>query len=97
MSDTPLTDKATYTVNGERVVGAGLATILEIAFNTAQAECDSFRARAEKSEAECVEWRRLLQMSRDDREQDLISREVALIARAEKAEARMIGTKIGTT
>jgi hypothetical protein len=30
-------------------------------------------ARAEKAEAECVEWRRLLQMSRDDREHDLVS------------------------
>jgi len=45
MSTTPLTDKAAYMVNGERVVGAGLATILEIAFNTAQAECDNMRAR----------------------------------------------------
>lgn len=48
-------------------------------------------AALKKSEAECVEWRRLLHMSRDDREQDLVS-EISdlkrqLIARAEQTKA----------
>ena len=36
-------------------------------------ELNIMTAHSEKAEAECVEWRRLLQMSRDDREQDLVS------------------------
>jgi RNase H-fold protein (predicted Holliday junction resolvase) len=40
-------------------------------------------ARAESAEAECVEWRRLLQMSRDDREHDLEA-ELAAIKKATK-------------
>ena len=41
------------------------------------------KARAEKAEAECVKWRRLLHMSRDDREQDLEA-ELAAIKKVTK-------------
>jgi len=38
-----------------------------------EVELGYMTVRAELAEVECVEWRRLLQMSRDDREQDLVS------------------------
>ena len=38
-----------------------------------EVELGYMTVRAELADAECVEWRRLLQMSRDDRKQDLVS------------------------
>jgi hypothetical protein len=50
----------------EWIVRADLARELET-------ELTEMKARAEKAEAECVKWNRLLLMSRDDRENDLMS------------------------
>jgi hypothetical protein len=48
-----------------------------------EVELGYMTVRAEKAEAECVKWRRLLQMSRDDREHDLVA-ELAAMKEASK-------------
>ena len=85
MSTTPRTDdNAGCLIDAEEVVLADFARTLET-------ELAAMTARAEKAESECVEWRRLLHMSRDDREQDLVSEinewKRQLIARAEQTKA----------
>jgi hypothetical protein len=88
MSATPRTDDV---LDDNNYFGGSTFIALRNLCRQLERELNIVTANAEKAETECVEWRRLLQMSRDDREQDLVSEindlKRQLIACAEQPKA----------
>ena len=87
MSATPRTDDV---LDDNNYFGGSTFIALRNLCRQLERELNIVTAHSEKAEAECVQWRRLLQMSRDDREHDMVSEinelKRQLIVRGEQAK-----------